>query len=321
MSPEQAQAKDAATLELTLEDVDRLKADPSVEVRADMAAKVAAQFDRPRLDDRVRRIAEDILRAMVLDAEVRVRENLARHLKSSPNIPHDVALALAKDFETVALPILKYSEVLSDEDLIEIVRAGNAAKQVAIAQRPKVSTRVAGVLIDTGNERAVARLVANEGADLDDRLLGRVMKEYRGSAEVCGYLVRRPKLPATIARKLMPLMTEHVKSHLAEQHGMPIETLRSMFRRAQERATVSLLSEDCSSDAEFEALMERLHAKGELNTSLAMRALSMGDLRFFEAAMARLAGIRLENARTLINDKGQMGLDAILETALKAQRR
>src|SRR3546814_17455518 len=78
--------------------------------------------------------------------------------------------------------MLKYSEVLTDDDLIAIVRGKDAAaQQVAIAQRPTVSTAVADALIDTGNETAVARLVANEGADLTEAALGRVITSYQGS--------------------------------------------------------------------------------------------------------------------------------------------
>ncbi len=54
--------------------------------------------------------------------ELRVREALAAHLKNSPDLAHDVAVALARDVDSVSLPMLKFSEVLTDEDLIEIVR-------------------------------------------------------------------------------------------------------------------------------------------------------------------------------------------------------
>src|SRR3546814_7557251 len=77
-----------------------------------------------------------------------------------------------------------------------IVRGKDAAaQQVAIAQRPTVSAAVADALIDTGNETAVARLVANEGADLTEAALGRVITSYQGSEAVAESIARRPNLP------------------------------------------------------------------------------------------------------------------------------
>ncbi len=54
-------------------------------------------------------MAEQIFRIMVKDAEVRVREALAINLKENPNVPHDVAVTLAKDVDQVALPVLRFS--------------------------------------------------------------------------------------------------------------------------------------------------------------------------------------------------------------------
>jgi uncharacterized protein (DUF2336 family) len=187
--------------QLTKDDVAKLMANPSAEVRAETTAKIAAQFEVEALSPAERQIAEDIFRKLVKDVEVRVREALAAHLKNSPDLPHDVAVALARDVDSVSLPMLKFSEVLTDEDLVEIVRDQGAAKQIAIAQRPSVSSRVADALIDTGNEKAVARLVANEGAKLTEQALDRVMEEYQESEAVSDSLSRRPAMPAAVSAR------------------------------------------------------------------------------------------------------------------------
>src|SRR3546814_3450909 len=115
--------------------------------------------------------------------------------------------------------MLKYSEVLTDDDLIAIVRGKDAAaQQVAIAQRPTVSTAVADALIDTGNETAVARLVANEGADLTEAALGRVITSYQGSEAVAESIARRPNLP--------PAIFEHLVSAMrSEEHTSELQSL------------------------------------------------------------------------------------------------
>jgi len=99
---------------LTQDDVAKLMANPSAEMRAETTAKIAKQFEVEALSPAERQIAEDIFRKLVKDVEVRVREALATHLKNSPDLPHDVAVALARDVDSVSLPMLKFSEVLID---------------------------------------------------------------------------------------------------------------------------------------------------------------------------------------------------------------
>ena len=45
-----------------------------------------------------------------------------------------------------------------------------------------------------------------------------------------------------------------------------------------------------------------------LTPSLVLRALCMGDMEFFEAALAVMAGIPVENAAILVHDGGKRGL-------------
>ncbi len=318
------QASDTMTeqpisMQLTREDVAKLMANPSGEMRAETTAKIAAQFDAQALSPSERRIAEDIFRTLVRDTEVLVREALATHLKSTQDLPHDVALALARDVDTVALPMLKFSEVLRDEDLIEILRGQEPAKQVAIARRPGVSEPVSDALIDTGNEKAVARLVANEGAKLTERALGRVMTEYEESEAVYDSLARRPNMPASISAQLVEALSERLREFMEQKHDVSPDVVSNLILQARERATMSLV-EYGSTDAELENLIEQLDHNGRLTASLLLRALCVGDLNFFERAMAKLAALPLQNARILIHDQSPLGLESIYMKAELSKR-
>jgi uncharacterized protein (DUF2336 family) len=149
---------------LTQDDVTRLMNDPSAETRAETANRVATLYSRDMLNETELALAEKIIRAMAADVEVKVRESLSKQLQESPTLPHDVALTLARDVDSVALPVLEFSEALTDEDLIEIVHNSDASKQMAIARRPAVSTDVSDALVDTGDEQVVVTLVENDSA-------------------------------------------------------------------------------------------------------------------------------------------------------------
>ncbi|MCH7795125.1 MAG: DUF2336 domain-containing protein [Proteobacteria bacterium] len=298
------------SMQLTQDDVAKLMADPSSEVRAETTAKIASQFTTEALSPAERRIAEDIFRKLVKDVELRVREALASHLKNSPDLPHDVAMALAKDVDSVSLPMIKFSEVLTDEDLIEIVRDQGAAKQVAVAQRPSVSPRVADALVDTGNDKVVARLVANDGAKLTEKLLGRVMDEFEASDAVSDSLARRPNMPASVSAQLIEKLSERLQDFLLSKHDVSPDVASNLILQARERATMSLVDYG-STDAELDNLIEQLFRRDRLTPSLLLRSVCMGDIHFFELAIARLADLPLQNARILIHDQGLLGLESI----------
>lgn len=299
---------------LTKDDVARLLSDPSPNSRSELAVKVAQQFTGAALSDAERKLAEDIIRVMARDAVVRVRQSLAENLKASPSLPRDVALTLARDVEAVAIPVLSVSTVLTDADLVEIVRTGTDAKHTAIAQRPAVPACVADALIETASEGAVAALVANSGAELGEESLGRVIDRFAGSETVSDPLVHRSKLPITIAERLVAVVSETLRQHLVTNHELPAKVAADLILQSRERATVSLFSGE-SDEGALERLVAQLSRTGRLTPSLLVRALCVGDVAFFETAMSHLGNVPLTNARLLIHDAGRLGLKSIYDKA------
>ena len=298
---------------LTKEDVSKLLADPSVETRAEMAAKVAGDFDAKALSENERRLAEEIFHVMVKDAEVRVREALAQNLKENTSVPHDVALSLAKDVETVALPMLRFSEVLTDEDLIKIVASQSPAKQVAIAKRAQVSEDVSEALVDAGNEEAVTSLVANVGAEISEKSLQKVVDDLGDRESIQDAMVHRPKLPVAVSERLVTVVSEKFLGVIINRRDLPEDVVTDMILQARERAVISLSTD--SDEADVGTLVRQLNENGRLTASIMLRGLCMGDLTFFEAAMAERAGISLANARQLIHDSGSLGLRTVCRKA------
>ncbi len=291
------------------EDVARLLANPNGDTRAEIAGKIAAQH--PRLGDKERRLAEDIFRVMVRDAEIRVRQALSRQLKENPLVPHDVAMTLARDVEDVALPMLQYSEVLSDEDLIEIVKSQSTDKRQAVARRSKVSATVADALVDTHDTDVVATLVANEGAELTLATLERVVEEFAASDAVGMPLSERRNLPVTVAERLMARVSENIRNHLMARTDLSPELATAMLIQARELAVLGLTD----SETDVVKLVDHLSQNHRLTPSIVLRAVCMGDMTFFEVALAKLASIKPENARTLIHDAGKRGFEALFDKA------
>ncbi|MCH9053063.1 MAG: DUF2336 domain-containing protein [Proteobacteria bacterium] len=300
--------------QLTEEDVRRLKADRTARTRETTAAKVANQFSQGELSDSEREIAEEIFRFLVRDVAVKVREALCQHLKESRNVPHDVALALALDVESVALPMLESSVVLSDEDLIEIVRSQSPAKQKAVARREEVSEQVSEALIDTENEEVVTTLVENTNAEIGEQAMQKVVETFPDNEVVQGILVQRPELPISVAERLVGLVSYTMRQHLIDHYDFPIDETGDVVKQTRERATLSLIGTSDNLE-KVRRLVRQLFANGHLTPSILLRSMSMGKLIFFEVAMAELAKVPIMTVRTLLYEKGSRGFSSIYQRA------
>jgi uncharacterized protein (DUF2336 family) len=294
---------------LRFQDVEALLADPAPARRAKVVQQLAVEISTERLSGPEWTLALDIMRTMAADAETIVRQAVATSLRNSKHLPHDVAVALANDDIVVAQPILESSPVLTDDDLMSVLAEGNGTKQVAVAKRPEVSAALAAAVIDTGNAAAVTTLVGNEGANLNEDLFQRTIDRYSRFETVKAAMVHRNELPVTISERLVALVSDRLKVVLASRHALPADLAADILLDARERATVGLLTKGSSEDTQ--ALVSQLHARGRLSPSLVLRALCLGDIRFFEDAMAEIAGISGEKAAMLIHDGGPLGLKAI----------
>jgi len=297
--------------ELSISDVARLIDDPSSANRSSAAEKIASQYERGALSDTERQIAEDIFRVMVKDAEERVRSALVSHLKNAPELSSDVAGSLAWDAsDAVAVPMLEFSEAVSDDDLVEIVRTQGSRRQTAIASRQTVSAEVADVLVDHGDETAVATLVGNEGAALTDTTMHKVVDKFGNNETVQTPLVMRSSLPIAVSERLVAKVSDKLIDRLVIRHELPSSLADDLVLQIRERATLGLLTADADEHDVF-SLVDALARNGRLTASILLRAICVGDLIFFEAALAKLGGISLLNARTLIHDKGALGFKSL----------
>ncbi|KZB59978.1 MULTISPECIES: DUF2336 domain-containing protein [Thalassospira] len=301
---------------ITKDDLNKLVQDPSGDNRAETADKISREFSTDTLSESERVLAEDIFRLMIRDAEIRVRKALAKNLAQTPLVPHDVAATLARDVDEVALPVLEFSEVLNDEDLVDIIgdNADSVEKQRAIASRAYVSEIVSATLVDIGHEDVMVDLMSNQGAEISEVSLQKVVNDFGDNERIQKPMIERNHLPITIAERLVTLVSERMRSQLISRGHIPEGIVNAVMTQSQESATIGLLG-DGVEDRDVELLVEHLYTNNRLTSGLILRALCMGDVSFFEAALAKRAGVSLINTRILIHDSGPFGLEAIYNKA------
>ena len=299
---------------LTEMDIRRLVQAADEDERAEAAHKLCRSMERAPLDQAERIAAQKIVRLLAQDAAELVRRAMAVTLKASDLIPHDVARRLAADVDSIALPVIGASPVFTDEDLIEIVRAGSTLRQAAVAGRPRVSRDVAGVMAAEANEQAVRILVANDNADLSEQALSVVVDRFPESEDVVTAIAYRQALPLHVTERLIELAGDAVRDHLIQAHAIAPETAIRLATFARERATVDLIDQ-ASSTADLGAFVVQLNARKALTPSLMLRALARGQMAMFEHGLAELANTPHSRAWLMVHDAGPLGLKAIYDRA------
>lgn len=128
-----------------------------------------------RCDDEQVAQYDEVLCQLAELVEVEARTHVAKLLAPLDRAPGNVVNKLANDSIEVAQPLLEFSNVLNDDDLIDIVSNQSEAHRVAIAGRNNVPERVGEAIAEHGGTPSVARLVSNKTAELGRETVERLV--------------------------------------------------------------------------------------------------------------------------------------------------
>ena len=299
---------------LTDADINSLVRGATPDERAVAAHKICRRIDETPLTQEDRDVAREILRVMAADAAELVRRALAVTLKSSDALPRDIAIQLAKDVESVATPLLSFSPVFTDEDLVEIVRFSGPVRQIAIASRASLSEQVTSALVEHGSETAVRTACANDNAAFAETSLQKAISRFANSQNLLAAVAYRRVLPLSVAERLVNMVGDMVRDHLVNNHALTPEVAVQIAVGARERATIDLVDQ-AGRTADVERFVTHLSAQERLTASLLLRALAHGHMTFFEWGVAELAKVPHHRTWLMIHDAGPLGLRAIYERA------
>ena len=295
-------------------DIKRLVKSENADDRAVATHKICRVMEKSDMSDSDRKAAQEIIRMLAQDAAELVRRALSVTLRTSDLLPHDVALKLAQDVTTVAVPVLTHSPLFSDEDLSIIIRSGGPVRQVAIAKRDSLSEVVTTSLAENAVEEAVVIACANDNARFSDGSMNRVMDRFGTSEVLHSVLVNRKLLPVSVSERLVHIVSSALREQLITHHAIKPETAVEIVQATQERATLDI-ADQAGASLDPQGLARHLAATERLTASLILRALARGHMGFFEHALAELSGVPHERTWLMVHDAGSLGLRAIYDRA------
>lgn len=169
-----------------------------------------------RCDDEQVAQYDEVLCQLAELVEVEARAHVAKLLAPLERAPGTVVVKLANDDIEVAKPLLEFSNVLSDDDLIDIIGRQSEEHRVAIAGRLNVPERVGEAIVEHGDKPSVVRLVRNTNAEFDKATLEKLVERATRDAEIAADLRGRPEIDWKSLRGEIDSVASKVLENLSE---------------------------------------------------------------------------------------------------------
>ncbi|WP_168190301.1 DUF2336 domain-containing protein [Luteithermobacter gelatinilyticus] len=257
------------------------------------------------LTDRETALMADILGSILHHVEMEVRKKLAERLADREDTSPELIILLANDEIEVARPVLLLSKLLSDDNLVRIIRHKTIQHQFSIAARKYLSAKVCRELVHMGNDDVVLTLLSNHGARIDNETLNILVEQSREKTALQSPLIERPDLPQEFYSKMYQWVSDDLKDLILKVHNISEQEIRDILARTldtlnQENGAQALHQRNSSE----ERLVEKLHKANKLGPAFLMKTLRQGQINLFEISFARMADMPRQVLQSILYDQG-----------------
>jgi uncharacterized protein (DUF2336 family) len=289
--------------------------DADDDVRAELARKIARLMpDLPAAEsDHVRALMIETLERLARDQVARVRAILAEEIKSQSGIPKFIVDILARDVEAiVAAPILEYSPLLSDADLMEIIATAKAEELLAaIARRRPLGAAVSEAIVSSLDISAIAALLANPDAKIREQTLDRLTEQAEAIQTWHAPIVLR----ADLSRRAIARIASFVGSSLIEQlvarYSLDPAIKRDLNKALRARLKVERAAENAVVDAAA-AEVAAARTAGTLDEDFVDTAAVAGRREVVVLALAVMADVPEPAARKIFASRSAKPVTALV---------
>lgn len=293
-----------------------LARDADEAVRAELAAKVArltAEAGRGA-QEKAQRFVEETLELLARDQATRVRQILAEALKSVAGAPPQVIRSLARDTEdVVACPVLEFSPLLSDDDLLEIIASsGVSSRLCAISRRSHLGEAISDAIVQRDDRQAVSELLANKSAQIREETLDRLIDASVKETAWQPALVERPTLPPAAVKKLAGFVAESLLKKLQSRSDLDDRTARAVAEEVRKRIDQGSNEAPAAKAGPNPAeQVAKLKKAGKLNSEAVGDAVLAGQRDFVRHALAAMAGVEVDYVDRVLQGHSAKGITAI----------
>ncbi len=275
--------------------------------RAELTTAVS-QLLEMQLSPRETELVADVLIALMRQAETDLRQALAERLSIMDNVPLRVILQIANDTIDIASPVLRNSPVLSDMDLIYIIKSKSAQYWQAIAARRSLSEHLVNLLADTRDFDTAMVLAENMNIKLNERAMTVLSDLAQGKDQLASPLLRRDEITNDIAASMYKLAGQGIRQYILDNFDVGtdalIDTVDEVILEFMEvtEATNFVPTSSMVKNA------ERFKEKGLLTVNAMLQTLKRGQVQSFTAQFAEFTGMSISTVSDILNQPSGQGL-------------
>jgi uncharacterized protein (DUF2336 family) len=286
-----------------------LARDKSVAAREELAEAMSGLFvgNVAFLNDRERSLMLDVLSRFIHDVEMPVRRIVSKQLANLPDTPKELAKLLANDDIEVAYPILVYSKVLQDSDLIEVIRYRALDHQLAVAIRSTVSETVSDALVETGREKVIRTLLENPTAKISKPTMSYLVEQSKRVDSFQEPILRRSDLEPYLAERMFEWVAAALRQYILDNYEIERTAVDDLLERATLEAIKSL-PDTQGPQRSSEEFATKLAEDDAVTPELLVTVLREGEVSLFVTLFHRFTGLRERLVHRILFEPGGEGL-------------
>ncbi len=285
----------------------------SAEKRADATAALVRVFLYSDLTRDEMDATEATITCTLRDPSILVRQAIARECANSQHAPKHIVLSLIDDVPCVAAIVLEHSELILDSELVDIIADGCVTTQTAIANRRYVEYSVSAAMCEIGEYDACLALIHNPNACITPNCFGRLAERFGDVSEFRDVMLTRTDLPMSVRHQVVKNLNKSLTQLVQFNAWMQPKRTDMLEKSTNDRITLKLA--ETAGTVELTELVIYLRDTGQLTTELLLSAACMGNLGFFEIALADLTGQSLTRVAGLVEGRNRHAFRALCKKA------
>lgn len=247
----------------------------------------------------------DVIMSRVTEqVETSLRREIAEKLADVPSAPHTLITQLARDEISVAEPVLRRSDALSEEDLLGIVRQRGQDHMRAITKRRSVPEKLTAELVERGGEDVLVSLAGNQGAKFTDDSMEKMVGHARSMKALQKPMTERFDLPPKLLTKMYFFVSSALKKEILKRSDMLDPALIDEAVNANRKKILKDAVRDAQSEVEgARKFIQEKASANQINESLLKELMEMKRSTEFLMAFSHVAGIDTSTAQAILKDK------------------
>ncbi|MEO1250903.1 MAG: DUF2336 domain-containing protein [Pseudomonadota bacterium] len=245
-----------------------------------------------------------IMSRVTEEVETALRRELAEKLADVPSAPPTLIRQLARDEISVAEPVLRRSEALSEEDLVGVIRQRGQEHMAAISKRNSVGEKVTSELVERGGEDVLVSLAGNQGAKFSTDSMEKMVDHSRSIRAMQKPMMERFDLPPKLLTKMYFFVSSALKREILKRSDMLDPALIDEAVSANRARILDEAVREAKAEVDNarKFIADKARAN-EVNESLLKELIESKKATAFLYAFSHVAGIDTSTAQAILKDR------------------